>query len=262
LLAGGATEVVIRDGHGTGGWPNIIPDMLPERTRLFAEGDDFSQFQAALQVGLHARCGTADGFISHTNIPEFRIRVNGNLITECHDDAWTAGLPLLGIIGDGTLGRELDGSLSGIPFLGVQRSISRTVTEPVHQTEAESLEAIRGFASACIRVRRATITPVPPDEFTVEISLRPDLADLVYTGSKLTRTSPSVLQLSGSNWRRDAKPWLAAAISAGLRPWSAAHDGLDLTTEAQMLAQPEANLARLRSYIEGWMLTNYPAWAE
>lgn len=262
LLEGGATEVVIRDGHGTGGWPNVIPELLSAGVRLFTGDDRFDQFQAAFQMGLHARCGTEDGFISHTNVPEFRIRVNGNLITESHDDAWTAGLPLLGITGDNTLVRELDGSLTGVPFLGVQRSTGRTETAPVHPTESESLDAVRMFASAAIRVRRATITPAPPGPFHVEISMRPDLADLVYTGSMLTRTSASVLRLEGTDWRRDAKPWLAAAIGAALRPWSDAHGSLDLSTEANMLAQPASDLARLRSYIEGWMQTNYPAWAE
>jgi D-aminopeptidase len=262
LLDGGATTVAVKNGHGTGGWPNLLVDSFPTHVQMFSESDRYEDFDASFQVGLHARCGTGDGFISHTNVPEFRIRVNDELITESHDDAWTLGLPLLGITGDETLERELDGSLSGVPFLGVQRSTSRVDTMPVHASEEASLDAIRRFAAACARNMRQRATPRPPENFTVEMSLRPDLADLVYTGSLLTRQSASVLSLKGNEWRRDAKPGLGAGIAAALRPWNEAHGDLNLSTEADMLQQSPESLERMRRYLDHWMHTNYPAWQD
>ena len=260
LLAGGATEVVVRNAHGTGDWPNLLLDQLPAGVTRF-DGDP-ATIDAAFQVGFHARCGTGDGFISHTMVPEFRIRVNGALITECHANAWHAGLPMLGITGDDTLGRELDGSLVDVPFLGVQHSTSRVKTAPVHADEAASLEAIHHFAAECARNRHTAPVPRPPDPLLVEISLRPDLADLVYTGSRMTRVSPSVLSLEGTNWVRDAKPAIGACVAAALRPWSAAHGALDLSSREQLELQPPENLQRMRDFIEHWMATNYPAWHE
>lgn len=262
LLDGGARRVVVKNGHGTGGWPNLLVDEFPEQVRMFSDDDRFEDFEAAFQLGLHARCGTPDGFISHTNVPQFRIRVNGALITESHDDAWTAGLPLLGITGNSALGRELDGSLAGTPFLDVQQSTSRVHATPAHGDEVSSLSAIRAFAARCALDAGNSHVPRPPESLQVEISLRPDLADLVYTGSRMTRQSPAVLALQGNDWRRDVKPALGACIAAALRPWSVAHGSLDLSSREHMQDQPPDDLARLRSYIDSWMETNYPAWED
>ena len=262
LLDGGASAVVVKDTHGTGSWQNLLLDEFPGNVLPFDRQHRYEEFDAAFQVGLHARCGTANGFISHTHVPEFRIRVNGALITESHDDAWTAGLPLLGITGDSTLGDELDGSLSGTPFLGVQRSTSRVDTAPVHDSESDSLAVIRLFAERCALDWRERSVPRPPEDFVVEISLRSDLADLIHTGSIFSRKSPSVLALEGTDWRRDAKPGLGAGIAAALRPWSEALGRLDLTSREQMEQQDPEDLTRFRRYIIAWMETNYPAWQD
>ena len=256
LLQGGATAVLIQDRHGTG-WPNLLPDALPEGVTTYRPTGAESRVDAMFQLGLHARCGTADGFISHTHVPEFRLRVNGTLITETHDYAWRSGLPLLGITGDATLQRELDGELAGVPFLGVKHSSSRVETRPVHDDPHEEL---RAFARRCLVTRRAVLTPHPPEQFTVEISMRPDLADLVHAGKRLTRTGDGVFSLTGTDWQRDARPGIAAATIAALRPWRAAHGDLDLSSEESMLRQDPESLSRLRAYIESWMQTNYSAW--
>lgn len=260
LLDGGATTVAVRNEHGTRTWPNLFLDAFPDNVEMLGRAGRHEDFDASFQLGFHARCGTPDGFISHTNVPEFRLRVNGALITECHDDAWTIGLPVLGITGDGTLGRELDGSLADVPFLGVQRSSSRTETMPAHGNAEESAAAIREFARECVRNRRNHEIPQSPESFTLEISMRPDLADRVYTGGKLNRKSDSVLVLEGTDWRRDARPAIAAARQAALKPWARAHGTLDLSSEATMLAQDPVALERLRAYLDHWMRTNYPAW--
>lgn len=262
LLDGGATAVSIRDDHGTRRWPNLFVDAFPGNVEMLGRTGRPDDFDASFHLGFHARCGTADGFISHTHVPEFRIRVNGALITESHDIAWSLGLPLLGITGDGTLGRELDDSLADVPFLGVQRSTSRTETTPVHGSAEESAAAIRSFARECARTWHDREVPQPPKRFTVEISMRPDLADLVYTSGKLSRQSDSVLALEGADWRRDARPAISAARQAALKPWGKAHGNLDLSSEATMLGMDPVALDRLRAYLDHWMHTNYPAWQD
>jgi D-amino peptidase len=122
LVAGGATEVVVRDSHGAG-WPNLIAAALPPRARLEAGGfgarPPEPAFDATFQVGRHARCGTRGGSLSHTGVPDLRLAVDGRPLTESHclAGAWPLGLPVLGIVGDAALGPELTGSLAGTPFL-------------------------------------------------------------------------------------------------------------------------------------------------
>ncbi len=71
-LAGGATQVVISDGHGT--MRNLIPEELHEdvsivqgipRPLLMMEGLD-ATFAAALFVGYHARAGHPLGTLAHS----------------------------------------------------------------------------------------------------------------------------------------------------------------------------------------------------
>jgi D-aminopeptidase len=69
LLDGGAAEVVVRDGHGFGIWPNIVAEDLPDRAPLVAGPIAPEEFDDAFQVGFHARCGTRDGFLAHTRSP-------------------------------------------------------------------------------------------------------------------------------------------------------------------------------------------------
>ena len=257
LLDGGATTVAIRDTHGAGLWSNIFREELPEGATMYVDSGEEQAFDAMFHLGMHARCGTENGYISHTHVPEFRMKVNGALITETHDYGWMLGLPFLGITGDNPLGPELDGSLSGTPFLGVKASTGRTETRPVHD---DPNGAIRDFARTCAQNWREAVTPRPPDEFTLEISMRPDLADLVKPETGLQRTADHILALDGTDWRRDARPGIVAARMAALRPWHAAHGDLKVSSEEIMLQQDPASLQRLRDYISGWMETNYSAW--
>src|SRR5579885_3217754 len=76
LEAGGATEIVILDNHGSGNTFNLVEDGLPERARL----ETWNVFDlrdhgvhVMLQVGYHARCGPV-GFIAHTYVGGLRLR--------------------------------------------------------------------------------------------------------------------------------------------------------------------------------------------
>src|ERR1700720_3044711 len=71
LLEGGATEVVVYDGHGSGR-PNLSAGDLPEAAGVIEiDRDPFQnlQYDFTFQVGRHARCGTNTGFMPHTQSP-------------------------------------------------------------------------------------------------------------------------------------------------------------------------------------------------
>ena len=73
-IAGGATEVVVRDSHGSA--RNILPDKLDKRAVLIRDWSGYPEammdgiddsFDAVIFVGYHAMAGTPDATLDHTN---------------------------------------------------------------------------------------------------------------------------------------------------------------------------------------------------
>ncbi len=261
LLEGGATEVFVVNGHGLG-WPNLLSEEFPKRVRVFEDSDKRTRIDALFQVGFHSRCGTADGFISHTFVPCFRVSVNDALITEGHAVGWRVRVPVLGVVGDAALGKQLDGGLTGTPFLEVKRSTSRTETKPLHANPGASLDAIRVFASHCIRESCQLKPPVLPSLFTVAVSLEPDLANLVVGKNGLARPSPAVLTCQARDWRHDAEPAIGQAMGVAETPILNVIGDLYLSSEEAMRRQAPASLERLRRYFVEWTGGNSAAWED
>jgi D-amino peptidase len=257
LFDGGATEVVIRNSHGAAGWPNLIPEDLPTRLRVeeggFGSHATDEAFDATFQVGRHARCGTSDGFMSHTGVPDLRVALDGLALTESHcmAGALPLGLPVLGVIGDAALGRELNGFLAGTPFLAVKRSISRCQTTPLHADLDTSGATIRTFAEVCAKRWRMRLAPRLPARFTVEVSMDPAAAEQVVGQHSWERVSPAVLRLEAEDWQREAAPAIGAAARASAAPLLAVLDGMDLSTaEAVRQQVPDRVEAARRAFAD------------
>ena len=259
LLDGGASAVGIADTHGNGNWHNLFLSNLPDGVEIVGVHARHNDFDASFQLGMHARCGTLDGFMSHTHLPRFRMAVDGALITECHEFAWDAGLPLLGVTGEAALERELDGGLSGMPFLAVKHSNSRTATTP-DSSPTGSIEALRAFARQCVLHWSERPVARPPERFTLEISLDPDLIQHIEPDTGLIRQSAAVAALSGTDWQRDAQPAIRAAFAAALRPWIATLNGLKVSSEEVMLQQNPEKLEHFRNYLTAWMQAQDESW--
>lgn len=250
LLAGGATEVIVLDNHGSGNPLNLLQEALPEGARL----ETWNVFelaehgvQAMLQVGYHARCGV-DGFLSHSYIPRLRLRVDDELIGESHGRAWAAGVPLLGIVGNASH-KETLGSLAGTPFLAVQESQGRDRVTPLYDAEAGEA-AIHEFAERVMRDAATVESVTPPSDVTFGASLPADAAQaeaMVQGG--WTRTSDTEFEVELPHWHVVREP-LAAAMSAALMAFVPYFAGLDLSSAESAGAQdPE----RLRALEEGFV---------
>jgi len=110
-LAAGATDIVVRDSHGSA--LNLLPEMLHRSARLIRdwsggpmsmiEGIDAS-YDAAIYVGYHTRAGTPNGVLDHTssgNVTD--ISVNGVSMPETGYNALMAGyydVPVVFVAGD------------------------------------------------------------------------------------------------------------------------------------------------------------------
>jgi D-amino peptidase len=128
-LRAGATEVVVRDAHGTG--RNILPDALHLEAKLLRdwsagplsmmEGID-ETFDAVIFIGYHARAGTPDAILDHTMISSrlLYVAINGVQMPEAGINGLIAGMfgvPVVLVSGDKAIAaqaRELFGEVETV----------------------------------------------------------------------------------------------------------------------------------------------------
>ncbi|MCP4709317.1 MAG: M55 family metallopeptidase [Planctomycetes bacterium] len=120
-IAAGATEIVVRDSHGSA--RNILPDQLHTGAKLLRdwsggplsmmEGIDES-FDAVIFVGYHAKAGTPDAPLAHTMSSSTidDVSVNGVSLPEAGINALIAGyydVPVVFLAGDRAICEQAKG---------------------------------------------------------------------------------------------------------------------------------------------------------
>ncbi len=132
FFAGGATEIMVADGHGHGamnsvlldsrvellrGWPDMYPLLLDE------------SFDAVAWVGQHAMSRTEKSHLTHTgNFGVFEMRSNGRPIGEMGQFGLCAtemGIPCILLAGEDAACREAEDLFPGIETLAVKRGVTR-----------------------------------------------------------------------------------------------------------------------------------------
>jgi len=208
----GATEVVVRDSHGSA--RNILPELLDPRAKLIRdwsggpksmmEGIDES-FDAVVFIGYHAKAGTPDALLEHTtsgNVQDFSI--NGRSYPEAGYNALIAGVygvPVVFLAGDKAICEQVRGFLGDIATFATKEGIG-AAAKNLHP-EA-SREGIRAGVAEAVR-NRGNYRPYrlePP--YTLVLRLKTE--ESVYNGSffpgaertgdwELTITSENFLDL-------------------------------------------------------------------
>lgn len=113
----GATEIVVRDGHGSGGlnWDQVDPRAAIERTgplpHVFPSLSD--QFDCVFFIGGHAMAGTAGAFLEHTQSSRewFDFKINGvsqGEVGQFNSYAGHYGVPLAMVSGDRACCQEIN----------------------------------------------------------------------------------------------------------------------------------------------------------
>ncbi|RNF39497.1 M55 family metallopeptidase [Planococcus salinus] len=193
---GGATEVVVADGHGN--MSNIIIEEMDKRARLVSgsnrlmcqlEGLDES-FDGIMFVGHHGREGGSDvTVISHTlaGICVNEMKINGHVVGETEMNTYVAGafgVPPLFISGDDAYVNEVQETLPNVEGAVTKRAVDRFAAELLHPEAAQ--EIIREKAEAAVK-NAASQKPVTlSGPITFEIQFKgPQQA-------KMTTTIPSV----------------------------------------------------------------------
>lgn len=148
---GGATEVVVADGHGN--MSNIFIEDLDPRARLISgsnrvmcqlEGLDES-FDAIMFVGHHGReSGSEKTVISHTlaGICVAEMRINGVPVGETEMNIRVAGdfnVPAVLITGDDAYVEEVQRSFPDLEGAVVKKGIDRFAAELIHPSKAQAI---------------------------------------------------------------------------------------------------------------------------
>lgn len=258
LRQGGATALTVYEPSRLGAIPVLGSASTPEGIEWRSETDVRAElmsgrapYDAIFQVGWHARCGTTNGFLSHTEGIDLRVAIDSKPVTASHLNAWRANLPLLGVTGDSALESQLDRALAGTPFLPVKSAASRGTATPDLDAE-QSAVAITAFAKWTAAQAAERRVAALPKRFTVLFSLRADLADQVDGHAGLRRTSPAVVAMSATDWWYEAEPAIEAAVNASLAPLRNASRGVCITDEACLAGQDPDQIGRLRAILTGW----------
>ena len=127
-LAAGATEIIVRDSHGSA--LNLLPEMLHRSSKLIRDWSDGpmsmmegidASYDAAIYVGYHAKAGTPNGVLDHTSSGDVTdISVNGISMPETGYNALMAGyfdVPVVFVAGDKAVcdqARELLGTVETV----------------------------------------------------------------------------------------------------------------------------------------------------
>lgn len=183
LFAGGASEVHVVDGHGSGNLdPDLRAELLDPRASQILRDEPFdtyfdvpetSSYDAVAVVGMHAKTGSG-GFASHTFTLGMDLILNGASITETELVAlsWGRfGVPVIFGSGDDRLAADLQ-TMPWLEFVTVKTATSASSVElrPVAEAHADmsaaAQRAVENLASARVmRIREpvhAVLRAVPP----------------------------------------------------------------------------------------------------
>lgn len=176
----GATDVVVRDAHGTA--RNLIPDQLHEQSKLIREwskspfgmmeGLD-ATFAAVCFVGYHAKAQTASGTLAHTMSGAiFDFRINdismpefgwNSLIAGCHH------VPVIFVSGDQALCDQAKQLIPDIETVAVKQGIGEASLN-LHPKKSRQL--IKAGVSRALD-RLATMKPFQLDPpYVLEIDFK------------------------------------------------------------------------------------------
>lgn len=180
-IQGGATEVVVADGHAR--MTNIRPSELDPRARLKSGHSRqllqlkgvSSDFDAALFVGYHAMSSTPNGVLSHTFISSLLdVRLNGASRGEAELNAYvlaTLGVPVVFLSGDDTTVAQAREVIGDVEYVQTKRALGRLRAEhlPLKESRRLLLEGARR-AVVGLSKRRAGL-PLIAEPVTIEVDL-------------------------------------------------------------------------------------------
>lgn len=188
-LAAGATEIVVRDSHGSA--RNILPEMLNRNARLLRDwsGSHMSMmegidetFDAVIFIGYHARAGTPNALLEHTSSGNVtNVEINGVSLPEAGYNALVAGnfdVPVVFTAGDRAICEQVKELFGEIETVAVKEGIGAAALN-LHPEVAR--ERIRAGVERALR----NIDSYRPYKLTAPYTLVLTMKDetAIYNGS-------------------------------------------------------------------------------
>jgi D-amino peptidase len=219
-LAAGATEIVVRDAHGSA--LNILPNLLNPEAKLIREwsngpldmmeGID-KTFDAVIFIGYHAKAGTPDAVLKHTiSGTIYDLKLNGRVVPEAGLNAAIAGyfgVPVILVTGDLAVTRQAKEILGEVSTVAVKEGIGKA-GKMLHPEKARKLikEATTDALKNIGRYKPFQLTsPV-----TMEITFtREDLAAKASWIPGAKRTGDRSVAFANSDFMEVMKFYLFAA---------------------------------------------------
>jgi D-amino peptidase len=210
-IAGGATEVVLNDSHGT--MANLDPRAVAggasyvsgrHKPLYMMQGLDDS-FDAVFLVGYHGSISGEPSTLSHTYNPEVfaAARVNGTEVGESGINALVAehvGVPIAFVSGDAVTWAETEPFAPGAEHVVTKESITRFSADNLHPTE--SCRLIREGAERAARAVAAGSvgTPGISRPATLELDVQTgDMAEVASWARGVERTGERTVAITGDD---------------------------------------------------------------
>ena len=206
----GATEVLVRDSHGSK--QNLLPGDVDPRARLLRgastgpknmmEGID-STFDAVVFIAYHARAGTPNAILEHTsngNVLDFAI--NGVSLPEGGYNALVAGLygvPVVFVSGDRAVVEQLRTMLGPIEAVAVKEEIGGDASLGLSPAQARA--QIRDGVEQAVRNRARSRPYALRTPYTMVLKVRQENGRPLFPGAQRVRqgeftlTSSNLLQI-------------------------------------------------------------------
>ena len=177
LKAGGATEIIVVDGHGSGNseGPDVFENQLLAPAKMISRDRPFDIYMdsydqsvdAIVAVAMHAGAGNTEGHLSHTySYGDVQYKVNGIPFNESMILAMGAaryGIPLIMVSGDDQLELEVRRYLPTAKYAVGKHAVDRSMAEPFPREEVNRRieTAAREALLALDKARLPEITSAP-----------------------------------------------------------------------------------------------------
>lgn len=208
LFEGGADEVHVVDGHGSGNpEPDLLLDRLDPRARLVSREEPFDAYvdlvepdvyDAVAVVGMHAKTGSG-GFASHTYTLGIDFVLNEMPVTETEIVGYSwgrVGAPVIFASGDDRLEADLAGPMPWVEFVVVKTatSASSATPRPVQEARADltagARRAMESYREASVMRLREPVTAQLHAVTPADLSMLAGVPGIDYADQRVTFRAP------------------------------------------------------------------------
>ena len=205
---GGATEVLVVDGHNAG--YNILIEELDGRACLHSgtsapfsvvQGIQAGDFSGVIFIGHHARSGTGEAVLAHTwSGSVINVWLNDILVGECGLLAAVCGAfgaPVLMITGDQNAIIQAKDLLSTLETVIVKQSTSYSSAECLHPVKAQKMirESARRAVTGIKEKKTQPFTVNGPVKVIIQFKT-PEIADFAAWNPDVKRLDGNRIELS------------------------------------------------------------------